>query len=445
MANFTLAALLQSDDVSKLDKVNCPEGAREGPLGGNMQVTYIPLSKLLVNERNFFVVEDVQALADDIALHGLDNPLTVREIGDGTYRIVAGHRRRKALELLDCKAAPCIVKNYDGEDSELVALIQSNLTSRELTYYEKMEAVIRLEKALRSMKERGVELPGRLRDHLAEQAGESTSAVHRMTYIHKKLSPALLDALRREQIGESVADELAHSPKAVQKEFEKRLERGETIRAQDVKAVRDKPTASDEEIDAFLLRHIVSSRADAIYRALHDSHIPAAQQVSAVKEALHFHGCLVGFASDAVWFDLTSGGLEVKEPFRGKLSWAQIVQRLHGMVNSGQIAPPVDDSTPEEQTLRQLDAQMRQAVQEIAPPTEATAPLPAEAQVWHPYPAERPAEGQLVLTKSYNRYTRTNYAAYIYRAEGWYLPELPDDGLMTVDVRWWTAELPPEE
>ena len=209
-------------------------------------------------------------------------------------------------------------------------------------------------------------------------------------------------------------------------------------------AARDKPTASDEEIDAFLLRHIVSSRADAIYRALHDSHIPAAQQVSAVKEALHFHGCL-GFASDAVWFDLTSGGLEVKEPFRGKLSWAQIVQRLRGMVNSGQIAPPVDDSTPEEQTLRQLDAQMRQAVQEIAPTTEATALPPTEAQVWHPYPAERPAEGQLVLTKSHSRYIRDNYAVYIYRAEGWYLPELPDDGLMTVDVRWWTAELPPEE
>lgn len=445
MANFNLAALLENKDV-------CPRASSLAPAGqftssnfGTMQVTYIPLSKLIVNERNFFVVEDVQALADDIALHGLYNPLTVREIGDGTYRIVAGHRRRKALELLDCKAAPCIVKNYEGEDSELVALIQSNLTSRELTYYEKMEAVIRLEKALRSMKERGVELPGRLRDHLAEQAGESTSAVHRMTYIHKNLSPALLDALRREQIGESVADELAHSPKAVQKEFEKRLERGETIRAQDVKAARDKPTVSDEEVDAFLLRHIVSGRADAIYRALYDSHIPAAQQVSAVKKALHFHGCLVGFASDAVWFDLTSGGLEVKEPFRGKLSWAQIVQRLRGMVNSGQIAPPVDDSTPEEQTLRQLDAQMRQAVQEIAPPTEATASPPTEAQVWHPYPAERPAEGQLVLTKSHSRYIRDNYAVYIYRAEGWYLPELPDDGLMTVDVRWWTAELPPEE
>ena len=99
-----------------------------------MQVVQIPLSQLLVNEHNFFTVEDVQELADDITLNGLYSPLTVCVAEEGKYRIVAGHRRRKALELLGRKDAPCIVKNYDGEDSEMVALIQSNLTSRELTY-----------------------------------------------------------------------------------------------------------------------------------------------------------------------------------------------------------------------------------------------------------------------------------------------------------------------
>ena len=123
----------------------------------DMQVVQIPLSQLIVNEHNFFTVEDVQELADHIALHGLLNPMTVCAAGEGKYRIVAGHRRRKALELLGRKDAPCIVKTYDGEDSEMVALIQSNLTSRELSYYEKMQAVVLLEKALRSMKERGVE------------------------------------------------------------------------------------------------------------------------------------------------------------------------------------------------------------------------------------------------------------------------------------------------
>lgn len=329
-----------------------------------MQVVQILLSQLIVNEHNFFTVEDVQELADDIALNGLYSPLTVCAAGEGKYRIVAGHRRRKALELLERKDAPCIVKTYDGEDSEMVALIQSNLTSRELTYYEKMEAVIRLEKALRSMKERGVELPGRLRDHLAEQVSESASAVHRMQYIHKNLSPALLEALRREQIGESVADELAHSSKKVQTEFEQRLARGETFRAQDVKAARDKPTVSDGVVDAFLLRHIAKGHEAALYCALHDkSHIAVIQLIPEAKSALPFNG-YCSLASEGVWFVLNGDGLEVKRPFQGKLTWSQIVRRLRGMVESGKIAPPADEPTPEEQTRRQLDEQMQQAVTE---------------------------------------------------------------------------------
>ena len=490
-----------------------------------MQVVQIPLSQLLVNEHNFFTVEDVQELADDITLNGLYSPLTVCAAGEGKYRIVAGHRRRKALELLGRKDAPCIVKNYDGEDSEMVALIQSNLTSRELTYYEKMEAVIRLEKALRSMKERGVELPGRLRDHLAEQTNESASAIHRMQYIHKNLSPALLDALRREQIGESVADELAHSSKKVQTDFEQRLARGETFRAQDVKAARDKPTVSDGVVDAFLLRHIAEGCETGLYRVLHNSqHIAAIQLIPEVKDALYYYG-YQGFSSEGVWYDFNGSGLEVKKPFQGKLSWSQIVQRLRGMVESGKIAPPEEDSAPEAQALRQLDEQMQQATAEpmpaapsipevpdtiitagketclpcaawfspdVLPPDGAriiaqdkdgftdegkflggeldgsvvswdevvrwtlhpddeayTEPVqqaaaPQPAPVWHPYPDERPEEGQTVLTLSHSKYNRGNYAAYVYRAGSWYLPEFPDDGLMTVDVRWWSAELPSE-
>lgn len=471
MARKVNVGAMVAHDVFKLDTPD-------------MQVVQIPLSQLIVNEHNFFTVEDVQELADDIALNGLYSPLTVRAAGDGKYRIVAGHRRRKALELLGRKDAPCIVKSYDGEDSEMVALIQSNLTSRELTYYEKMQAVVLLEKALRSMKERGVELPGRLRDHLAEQVSESASAVHRMQYIHKNLSPALLEALRREQIGESVADELAHSPKKVQAEFEQRLARGETVRAQDVKAARDKPTATDGVVDAFLLRHIAKGHEAALYRVLHDNqHMAAIQLSPKVKESMQFYGYW-GHNSEGVQFDLTGSGLEVKKPFQGKLSWSQIVQRLRGMVESGKIALPADEPAPEAQVLRQLDEQMQQAVAELPQVNDnghvcvtglnpygvcgsaqccgqpyaccmacpepcnircGYLPKPQPAPVWHPYPDEKPEEGQTVLTLSRNNYNRGNYAAYVYRAGGWYLPEFPDDGLMTVDVRWWSAELPPKE
>ena len=451
----------------------------------SMQVVEIPLDKLLDNEGNFFSVKDVQELADDIEMSGLENPLTVCEAENGSYRIVAGHRRRKALEQIGKTSAPCIIKAYADADSEEVALIQSNLTARELTYYEKMLAVVRLEEALRRMKENGVELHGRLRDHLAEKSGESASAVHRMTFIYKHLSPALMEGLRQEKINESIAYELAGSPKKVQKEFEQRLARGETFRAQDIKAARDKPTVSDGVVDAFLLRHIAKGHEAALYRVLHDRlRLAAIQLIPEVKDALRFNG-YCSLVSEGVWFDLDGSGLEVKKPFQGKLSWSQIVQRLRGMVESGKIAPPVEEPVPEAQALRQLDEQMQQAVAEpqqvngnghvcvtglnpygvcgaaqccgepyaccIACPEPCNSHcgfLPKERitvnKVWHPYPAEEPKEGQTVLTLSHNNYNRGNYAAYVYRAGGWYLPEFPDDGLMTVDVRWWSADLPPE-
>lgn len=445
-----------------------------------MQIVEIPLDKLLDNEGNFFKVEDVQELADDIEMRGLENPLTVCEAENGYYRIVAGHRRRKALEQIGKTSAPCIIKSYADADSEEVALIQSNLTARELTYYEKMLAVVRLEEALRRMKENGTELPGRLRDHLAEKSGESASAVHRMTYIYKHLSPELMEGLRQEKINESIAYELASSPKTVQTEFEQRLARGETFRAQDVKKYRDKPTVDDATVNAFLLEWVVRPHDAEVYRVLHANNSPAIMLVHPVKEALCFYG-YAGHSGDSTLFNLTGTELSISKPFRAVLSWSQIVQRLRGMVESGKIVPGEEpEPTPEEQAVQEFADGMQKAVSEsplnhacwtgFSPSGHCGAAnycnkpysccsqcnedcnlrcgfLPKERitvnKVWHPYPAEKPDEGQTVLVCTEHSEYGRSYSALLYRDAGWYLPEL-QDCQMSVDVRWWSAELAPE-
>lgn len=510
MARKLAVAEILSASVSKL---NTPA----------MQIVEIPLDKLLDNEGNFFKVEDVQELVDDIEMRGLENPLTVCEAENGYYRIVAGHRRRKALEQIGKTSAPCIIKAYADADSEEVALIQSNLTARELTYYEKMLAVVRLEEALRRMKENGTELPGRLRDHLAEKSGESASAVHRMTYIYKHLSPDLMEGLRQEKINESIAYELASSPKAVQTEFEQRLARGETFRAQDVKKVRDKPTVDDATVNAFLLEWVVRPHDAEVYRVLHANDSPASMLVHPVKEALCFYG-YAGHSSDSTLFNLTGTELSISKPFRAVLSWSQIVSRLRDMVREGKIKPGEEpEPTPEEQAVQAFADGMQKAVQDsqpaapsipekdfkmldkiiaagketrlpcaawfpsdVRPPDGAriiaqdkegyceeaqflggelddysvvswdevvrwtlhpddeayTAPVPQPAPSWHPYPDERPAEGQTVLVCKEHRESGRSYSALLYRDDCWYLPELPDCQ-MSVDVRWWSAELAP--
>ena len=80
----------------------------------------------------------------------------------------------------------------------------------------------------------------------------------------------------------------------------------------------------------------------------------------------------------------------------------------------------------------------------LHPDDEAyTAPVPQPAPIWYPYPAERPAEGQAVLVCKEHSESGRSYSVLLYRDDCWYLPELPDCQ-MSVDVRWWSAELAPE-
>ena len=158
----------------------------------NQKVVRIQLNKLVSSEKNFFRVEDVQDLMESIQLVGLLDPLVVVPSGD-KYRIIAGHRRKKALEELsktDKQYADvsCIVLPEMSKDMEMVTLIQSNTTTRELTSYEKAEAAQRLKKHLVELKKQGVKIPGRLRDIVAEQMQISATEVARMEVINKNLS-----------------------------------------------------------------------------------------------------------------------------------------------------------------------------------------------------------------------------------------------------------------
>ena len=63
------------------------------------ELIYLPLADLVSDENNFYALSEIPDLAANIELCGLQQPLRVRKDGDA-YRIVSGHRRRAALELL---------------------------------------------------------------------------------------------------------------------------------------------------------------------------------------------------------------------------------------------------------------------------------------------------------------------------------------------------------
>ena len=203
---FNLAAL-----VPEMDAVSNSDTPR---------ITMIPITELRPNGGNFYDTSNFEDLADSIELNGLLEPLCVFRRGQGTghYVIFSGHRRFKALRLLYEKSGfekwtevPCIVyPDPHDANRETVMLIHANSTGRVLSNWEKAQQARRLKEALVAMREGGAELPGRIRDLVAEEMQMSASKIARLDAIQKNLTHRKLrNAWKRGEIGESVAYELS--------------------------------------------------------------------------------------------------------------------------------------------------------------------------------------------------------------------------------------------
>lgn len=203
---FNLAAL-----VPEMEAVSNSDSPR---------ITMIPITELRPNGGNFYDTSNFEDLADSIELNGLLEPLCVFRRGQGTghYVIFSGHRRYKALRLLYEKSSfekwtevPCIVfPDPHDANRETVMLIHANSTGRVLSNWEKAQQARRLKEALVAMREGGAELPGRIRDLVAEEMQMSASKLARLDAIQKNLTHRKLrNAWKRGEIGESVAYELS--------------------------------------------------------------------------------------------------------------------------------------------------------------------------------------------------------------------------------------------
>lgn len=192
------------------------------------RITMIPITELRPNGGNFYDTSNFEDLADSIELNGLLEPLCVfrRAQGTGSYVIFSGHRRYLALHLLYKKdrarwnEVPCIVyPDPHDANRETVMLIHANSTGRVLSNWEKAQQARRLKEALVAMREGGAELPGRIRDLVAEEMQMSASKLARLEAIGNNLTEVrFAKAWREGRLNESVAYELSKLPKARQKE-----------------------------------------------------------------------------------------------------------------------------------------------------------------------------------------------------------------------------------
>ena len=91
-------------------------------------VVILKLSQVEPNKeqpRKSFDEEKLSALADSIKKHGVIQPIIVKDMNNGYYRIVAGERRWRASRMAGLKELPAIIRSYDELTTMQVALIEN--------------------------------------------------------------------------------------------------------------------------------------------------------------------------------------------------------------------------------------------------------------------------------------------------------------------------------
>ena len=133
--------------------------------------------------RKDFDEVELQALADSIATHGVVQPLTVRELREGYYQIVAGERRWRAARLAGLSEVPVVVIEADDKTTMELALIE-NLQRQDLNPVEEALGYQSL-----------MEDYGLTQEETASRVGKSRPAVANALRL-LNLTPHVLDMVR---------------------------------------------------------------------------------------------------------------------------------------------------------------------------------------------------------------------------------------------------------
>ena len=94
----------------------------------------LPIHKVEPNRnqpRQDFDEEELEALAESLATHGILQPLTVRELDSGYYQIIAGERRWRAARMAGLTEVPAVIIAADDKKAMELALIE-NLQRQDL-------------------------------------------------------------------------------------------------------------------------------------------------------------------------------------------------------------------------------------------------------------------------------------------------------------------------
>lgn len=115
--------------------------------------------------RKNFEPEALSELSESIKEHGILQPLLVRPMADGSYRLVAGERRYRAARLAGLTEVPVTIREMTDEEESIFALIE-NLQRQDLNIIEEAEGIKTL-----------IDTFGLTQEEAAKRVGKSREAV----------------------------------------------------------------------------------------------------------------------------------------------------------------------------------------------------------------------------------------------------------------------------
>lgn len=219
----------------------------------------ISIRKMYSNDRNFYSMNGIEKLAQEILTVGLLENMTVMyaPCERGEYRIIAGERRWRALQLLlkkgyeEFEIATCQIKSVAEEHEEMVNIIMAN-AYRDKTMADLLQEEQQLRKSLQYMKDNGLTLQGytldsgRLRDVIASIMQMSGTKIAQIDSINERLIPEFTEQLKEGRLTFSAAYEISGMDQEQQQDMLKKSQESGGLTWKEVKEAK---TAAEEPED----------------------------------------------------------------------------------------------------------------------------------------------------------------------------------------------------
>lgn len=172
------------------------------------RVQQIPLTELFPFPDHPFSVRDdddiMKETLDSVKARGILTPAIARPREGGGYELVAGHRRKRACELVGLETMPVIVREMD-RDTAIIFMVDTNIQRENISPIEKAKA---LKMKMEALKRQGartdltspqVAAKFRSDDEAAKGTGMSGDTVRRLVRL-TELSPTLQQMVEDKKI-----------------------------------------------------------------------------------------------------------------------------------------------------------------------------------------------------------------------------------------------------